>query len=155
MTVIHSTILLTRRIADLQRRREALVEKQERLRRSLPHWALAPLQLVGMTEGEIRTAMTDLTRAEQDAGLDEIEGRIDELDERIEELENQMLTSPSQSLDGIRATLELALDRFRRQTPTDPADVFYDYGDARVLAFLERASDDLRDLLSDGQRAAS
>jgi hypothetical protein len=38
---------------------------------------------------------------------------------------------------------------------TDPNDVFYDYGDARVLAFLERASDDLRGILNQAQRYAS
>src|SRR3954453_9361912 len=41
------------------------------------------------------------------------------------------------------------------QVTTDPNDVFYDYGDARVLAFLERASDDLRGILNQAQRYAS
>ena len=36
MTVINNTILLVRRIKDLQRRRDILVERQETVRRALP-----------------------------------------------------------------------------------------------------------------------
>ena len=54
MTVIANTTLLIRRIGEMRRRREALVDRQERLRSTLPEWALAPLQLVGMTATEIR-----------------------------------------------------------------------------------------------------
>jgi hypothetical protein len=49
----------------------------------------------------------------------------------------------------------MAVARFRGQTVTDPSDVFYDYGDARILVFLERASEDLRALMSETQRQAS
>ena len=51
--------------------------------------------------------------------------------------------------------LDLAVNRFRSQVTTDPNDVFYDYGDARVLAFLERAAEDLRGILTQAQRYAS
>ena len=51
--------------------------------------------------------------------------------------------------------LDLALDRLARPSSrTDPSDVFYDHGDARVLAFLERASEDLRGILAQAQRYA-
>jgi len=49
----------------------------------------------------------------------------------------------------------MAVTRFRSQTVTDPGDVFYDYGDARILVFLERASEDLRAIMSESQRQAS
>ena len=54
MNVIANTILLVRRLAELRRRREGLVDRQDRMRRSLPEWAFAPLQLVGMSADEIR-----------------------------------------------------------------------------------------------------
>jgi hypothetical protein len=38
---------------------------------------------------------------------------------------------------------------------SDPGDVFYDYGDARVLLFLERATEDLRAVLAREHRNAS
>ena len=57
MAVIASTILVVRRIADLQRRRQILSERQDRLRRSLPEWTFAPLQLVGMSAGEIQATI--------------------------------------------------------------------------------------------------
>jgi hypothetical protein len=155
MAVIANTTLLVRRIGELQRRREALLERQDRLRRSLPEWAFAPLQLVGMSAEEIRHMMTDLSKAETEAGLDQIDRDLEALDQQVEELENALLTTPARSLDSVQAVLDLATARFRSQVTTDPNDVFYDYGDARVLAFLERASDDLRGILSQYQRNAS
>lgn len=155
MTVIASTTLLIRRIAEVRRRRDALVDRQERLRGNLPEWALAPLQLVGLTADEIKSLMSDLSEAEKQAGLDDIDHEIEQLDQQIEELENLLLTTPSRSLDGIHAVLDMAVTRFRAQTVTDPSDVFYDYGDARILVFLERASEDLRALMSETQRQAS
>lgn len=146
MTVIHNATLVARRLADLQRRREVLLDRQDHLRRTLPDWAFAPLQLVGMSAEEIRSMMSDLSQAEAGAGLDGIDTDIERIDQQIEDLENRMLAIPSRSLSGIQATLDLALGRLRNQTCTDPNDVFYDYGDARVLAFLERACDDLRSL---------
>lgn len=155
MTVITNATLLIRRIGELRRRRESLAERQERLRGSLPDWALAPLQLAGMSAAEIRAYMTQLSEAERKAGLDEAERELEQLDQQIEELENLLLTTPSCSLDGVQAVLDMAVARFRAQTVTDPTDVFYDYGDARILTFLERAADDLRALLLEGQRVAS
>ena len=147
MTVIANTTLLIRRISEVRRRRDALVDRQDRLRGSLPQWALAPLQLVGLTASEIQGLMTDLSEAEKQAGLDDVERELEQLDQQIEELENLLLTTPSRSLDGIQAVLDMAVTRFRSQTVTDPGDVFYDYGDARILVFLERASEDLRGIL--------
>ena len=48
-SVITNSILLTRRIRELQRRRQALVSRQEQVRAQLPDWAVEPLRLVGMT----------------------------------------------------------------------------------------------------------
>lgn len=155
MTVIANTTLLIRRLGEFRRRRDTLVDRQERLRGTLPDWALAPLQLVGMSAAEIKAMMDDLSEAERKAGLDEVDHDIEHLDEQIEELENLLLATPARSLDGIQAVLEMAVARFRDQTVTDPSDVFYDYGDARTLRFLERAADDLRSLMTDAQRVAS
>jgi hypothetical protein len=137
----------------MQRRREALVERQERLRRTLPEWTFMPLQLVGMSRDEIQSLMSDLSDAEQQAGLDEVDQDIERLDSQIEELENTLLTTPARTLDSIQSVLELAIQRFRSQTTSDPDDVFYDYGDARVLFFLERVAEDLRGLLDGEQRS--
>lgn len=155
MTVIANTTLLIRRLGELRRRRDILVDRQERLRGTLPDWALAPLQLVGMSAAEIQSMMNDLSEAERKAGLNEVDRDIEQLDAQIEELENMLLTTPSRGLEGIQAVLEMAVARFREQTVTDPGDVFYDYGDARTLRFLERAADDLRTLMMEEQRAAS
>ncbi|MEK0083781.1 hypothetical protein [Benzoatithermus flavus] len=155
MTVITNATLLIRRIGELQRKRAALAERQEQLRGSLPDWALAPLQLAGMSAAEIRQFMSDLSEAERKAGLDELERELEQLDRQIEELENVLLTTPACTLDGVQAMLDLAIARFRAQVATDPTDVFYDYGEARVLTFLERAADDLRAFLQAEQRAAS
>jgi DNA-binding transcriptional MerR regulator len=155
MTVITNTTLLIRRTGELRRRREALAERQQRLRGSLPEWALAPLQLVGMSPDEIRSMMSDLSEAERASGLEEVERELEQLDQQIEELENLLLTTPARSLEAIHAVLDMAVTRFRAQTVTDPGDVFYDYGDARMLTFLERALEDMRTLLQESQRAAS
>jgi hypothetical protein len=155
MTVIANTTLLIRRIADMRRRRQALVDRQERLRSTLPEWAMAPLQLVGMTATEIKALMNDLSEAERQSGLDEVERELDQLDQNVEELENLLLTTPARTMDGIQAVLDMAVARFREQTVTDPNDVFYDYGDARTLRFLERAADDLRMLVQETHRVAS
>jgi len=130
MKVITNTTLLIRRIGEVRRRREAIVDRQDRLRGSLPQWALAPLQLVGLTAAEIQGLMSDLSEAEKQAGLEDVERELEQLDQQIEELENLLLTTPSRSLDGIQAVLDMAVTRFRGQTVTDPSDVFYDYGDA-------------------------
>ncbi len=154
MNIITNSMLLIRRIRELQRRRDSVVDRQDILRRSLPEWTFAPLQLVGMSSDEIRSAMSDLTKAEADAGLHELDRELEKLDHEIEALENQLLSTPTGSLDGIQAVLELAIDRFRSQTVADPNDVFYDYGDARILTFFEHAAEDLRELLQENQRAA-
>ncbi|MCB1882374.1 MAG: hypothetical protein KDG89_00010 [Geminicoccaceae bacterium] len=139
-----STLLLTRRLGELQRRREALLERQDRLRRSLPEWTFAPLRLVGMSADEIRAAVGDMHKAQDDAGLDAVEGELNRIDDQIEEMENALLTSRTGSIDGVRALLDLAIARLGRQAPSDPSDPFYDYGDARVLRLLEHAADELR-----------
>jgi len=154
MTVINSSTLLVRRITDLQRRRDILLERQDRVRRSLPEWAFAPLQLAGMSSAEIRSMMQEMSRAESDAGLDDLDRELEQLDQRIEELENELLTTPCRALDSIHAVLDLALSRFRSQTSADPQDLFYDYGDARVLRLLERAADDIQALLQESHREA-
>ncbi len=146
MTVIANTILTARRIVELQRRRRELVERQERLRRTLPEWAFAPLRLVGMSAEEIRRMMEELDRAEAE---------IEALDQQIDTLEQQLLGSSQLSFEGVVALLDLAVARLRESVATDPEDVFYDHGDARTLFLLERALEDLRALLRQDQRAAS
>jgi hypothetical protein len=50
------------------------------MRRSLPEWAFAPLQLVGMSADEIRGMMSELTKAETAAGLDQVERELEQID---------------------------------------------------------------------------
>jgi len=82
-SVITNSILLTRRIRELQRRRQALVSRQEQVRAKLPDWAVEPLRLVGMTNDEIRGLVDDLSTAEAEAGLNEIDSGLEEIDRQV------------------------------------------------------------------------
>ena len=146
-SVITNSILLTRRIRELQRRRQALVGRQEQVRAQLPDWAVEPLRLVGLTNDEIRGLVDELSTAEAEAGLNEIDNGLEDLDRQIEELENVLVATPSSSLDEIEAVIGLTVDRFRDIIVTDPNDVFYDHGEARFLAMLERVQEDLSGVL--------
>jgi len=154
-TVITNSILLTRRIRELQRRRQALVSRQEQVRAKLPDWAVEPLRLVGMTNDEIRGLVDDLSTAEAEAGLNEIDSGLEEIDRQVEQLENVLVATPSNSLDEIEAVIGLTVDRFRDIIVTDPNDVFYDHGEARFLAMLERVYEDLSTLLQRSRLDAS
>lgn len=147
MSVIGSSLLLVRRIAELQRRRESLARRARDLREQLPDWAIQPLCLAGMTEAEIRGRLADLSRAEEEAGLDTMEGQLERMDRELDELDCSLLCTPSTSLEGVEAVLDLAVERLRALIPSDPQDLFYDHGEARALALLERVLDDLRDIL--------
>lgn len=147
LNVITNSILLARRIRELQRRRQGLVSRQDQLRTQLPDWATEPLRLVGMTSEEIRGLVNDWSSAETEAGLDDVEKQLDDIDRQIEELEDLLVTTPSTSLDEIEAVLSLAVTRFREIIVSDPDDVFYDHGEARLLALIERTQADLADLL--------
>ena len=147
ISVITNSVLLARRIRDLQRRRETLVTQQEQLRTQLPEWAVEPLRLVGMTGDEIRSLVHDWSSAETETGLDEIEHGLDDIDRQIEELENLLVSTRSTSLEEIEAVLGLAVKRFREVIVTDPDDVFYDHGEARLLSLLERVFEDYASLL--------
>ena len=154
-TVITNSILLTRRIRELQRRRQALVGRQEQVRAQLPDWAVEPLRLVGMTNDEIRGLVDDLSTAEAEAGLNEIDSGLEDLDRQVEQLENVLVATPSNSLDEIEAVIGLTVDRFRDIIVTDPNDVFYDHGEARFLAMLERVYEDLSTLMQRSRLDAS
>ena len=145
--VIANSVLLSHRIRELQRRRQALLAQQNHLRVQLPDWAIEPLRLVGMTSDEIRSLVNDWSTAETEAGLDDIERRLDEVDNQIEELENLLVKTPSASLEDIRSVLGLALARFKEIIVSDPDDVFYDHGEARLLCLLERVYEDLCTIL--------
>jgi hypothetical protein len=154
-SVITNSILLTRRIRELQRRRQALVGRQEQVRAQLPDWAIEPLRLVGMTNDEIRGLVDDLSTAEAEAGLNEIDSGLEEIDRQVEQLENVLVATPSNSLDEIDAVIGLTVDRFRDIIVTDPNDVFYDHGEARFLAMLERVYEDLSKLMQRSRLDAS
>jgi hypothetical protein len=154
-SVITNSILLTRRIRELQRRRQALVGRQEQVRAQLPDWAVQPLRLVGMTNDEIRGLVADLSTAEAEAGLNEIDSSLEDIDRQVEQLENVLVATPSNSLDESEAVIGLTVDRFRDIIVTDPNDVFYDHGEARFLAMLERVSDDLSNLMQRSRLDAS
>lgn len=146
-SVITNSILLTRRIRELQRRRQTLVGQQEQVRTQLPDWAVEPLRLVGMTDEEVRGLVADLSTAEAEAGLHDIERRLDDVDRQLEDLENLLVATPSSTLDEIEAVICLTVDRFREIIVTDPNDVFYDHGEARLLALIERVQEDLSGFL--------
>jgi hypothetical protein len=151
-SVITNAILLARRIHELQRRRQALVAQQEQLRAQLPDWAIEPLRLVGMTGEEIRSLVTDMSTAEAESGLDDIEHQLDQVDQQIDEMESLLVATPSNSLEEIEAVVRLTVARFHEIMVTDPSDVFYDHGEARLVALIERVQEDLGDLI---QRARS
>ena len=154
-SVITNSILLTRRIRELQRRRQALVGRQEQVRAQLPDWAVEPLRLVGMTNEEIRGLVADLSTAEAEAGLNEIDSSLEDIDRQVEQLENVLVATPSNGLDEIEAVIGLTVDRFRDIIVTDPNDVFYDHGEARFLAMLERVYEDLSNLMQRSRLDAS
>jgi hypothetical protein len=154
-SVITNSILLTRRIRELQRRRQALVGRQEQVRAQLPDWAVEPLRLVGMTNEEIRGLVADLSTAEAESGLNEIESGLEDIDRQVEQLENVLVATPSNGLDEIEAVIGLTVDRFRDIIVTDPSDVFYDHGESRSLAMLERVYEDLSKLLQRSRLDAS
>jgi uncharacterized coiled-coil protein SlyX len=145
--VITNALLLTKRIRDLQARRQNLVSRQEQLRTQLPDWAVEPLRLVGMTGNEVRGLVDDLSNAEAEAGLDDIEIQLNDIDQQIEELENILVNTKANSLDEVATVMDLVITRFREIFVTDPGDVFYDHGEARLLWLIERVYEDLSNLV--------
>jgi hypothetical protein len=154
MTVVNN-MLLIRRINDLHRKRDALIERQDRMRSVLPDWAIEPLKMAGMSAREIEDMVAEASMAEQQCGLSEIERDVDRIDQQIEEAENQLISAPHKSLDAVETVLRLAVDRLKRQVSTDPNDVFYDYGEARVMFMLDSVVEDLAAFTQAGQRVAS
>ncbi len=153
--VITNAMLLTKRIRDLQMRRQGLVSRQEHLRTQLPDWAVEPLKLIGMTSNEVRGLVDDLTSVEAESGLDDIEQELSEIDQQVEELENMLIKTRSNSLQEVATVMDLVMTRFREIFVTDPNDVFYDHGEARLLWLIERVHDDLNDLLQSSRQDAS
>lgn len=145
--VITNSVLVTRRIRELQRRRHSLIAEQERLRGQLPEWAIEPLRLAGLTRDEIRRRVDEWASAESSSGLHEVEHEIDTLDRQVEDLEELLVQTPSDSLEEVGAVLELAVARLRDMIVSDPGDVFYDHGEARALSLLDHVRDDLERLL--------
>lgn len=142
-SVITNSILLARRIHELQRRRRGLVARQEQLRSQMPDWAVEPLRLVGMTSDEIRSMVSDMSTAEAESGLEEIERQLDEIDRQVDEMEHLLVNTPSSSLEEIEAVARLTVARFNEIMVTDPNDVFYDHGEARLVALVERIQEDV------------
>jgi prefoldin subunit 5 len=148
------SLCLSHRLRILRQRRQTLAQQYDALRRALPDSEFVPRQLATMTAGEIRALMSELAAAEAEAELSIIERELEMLDGTIEQVENQLLATPAPTVEAIQRVLEIALAHCRARTPTDPADLFYDYGDARLLMFLERVSQDLQ-LLSAAQYQAA
>lgn len=153
--VITNALLLTKRIRDLQARRQNLVSRQEQLRTQLPDWAVEPLRLVGMTGNEVRGLVDDLSNAEAEAGLDDIELQLNEIDQQVEELENILVNTKANTLGEVATVMDLVITRFREIFVTDPGDVFYDHGEARLLWLIERVYEDLTDLVQLSRQDAS
>ena len=153
--VITNALLLTKRIKDLQARRHSLVSRQEQLRTQLPDWAVEPLRLVGMTGNEVRGLVDDLTNVEAESGLDDIESQLNDIDTQIEELENVLVNTKASSLGEVAHVMDLVITRFREIFVTDPSDVFYDHGEARLLWLVERVYEDLSSLTQLAQQDAS
>lgn len=147
-SVVTNSVLVARRMRELQRRRGRLVAQQEQLRGQLPDWAVEPLRLAGLTREEIGRRVDAWASAEASSGLPEVDQEIEAIDQQLEQLEELLLRVPSQSLDEIEAVLTLATGRLREMIVTDPSDVFYDHGEARALVLVERVREDLERLLS-------
>ncbi|MGI9436684.1 MAG: hypothetical protein ACR2Q4_17960 [Geminicoccaceae bacterium] len=155
ISIITNALLLTKRIRDLQARRHCLVTRQEHLRTQLPDWTVEPLRLVGMTNDEVRGLVDDLSSAEAESGLDDIEQALNAIDQQIEELENLLVKTKSNSLNEISDVMDLVITRFREIFVTDPGDVFYDHGEARLLSLIERVHEDLGDMTHMSHQDAS
>ena len=153
--VITNALLLTKRIRDLQARRQGLVSRQEQLRTQLPDWAVEPLRLIGMTNKEVRGLVDNMTSVEAESGLDDIEQELNDIDHQVEELENMLIKTRSTSLDEVATVMDLVMTRFREIFVTDPNDVFYDHGEARLLWLIERVHEDLHELLRPSHQDAS
>ena len=153
--VITNALLLTKRIRDLQARRQGLVSRQEHLRTQMPDWAVEPLRLIGMTNHEVQGLVDDMSSAEAESGLDDIEQELNGIDQQIEELENMLIKTRSTSLEEVATVMDLVMTRFREIFVTDPNDVFYDHGEARLLWLIERVHNDLSELLHPNQDNAS
>ncbi|MGI9419520.1 MAG: hypothetical protein ACR2RA_16965 [Geminicoccaceae bacterium] len=123
------------------------MSRQEHLRTQLPDWAVEPLKLIGMTGNEVRGLVDDLTSVEAESGLNGIEQELNDIDHQIEELENMLIKTRSQSLEEIATVMDLVMTRFREIFVTDPDDVFYDHGEARLLWLIERVHEDLSGLV--------
>ena len=79
--------------------------------------------------------------------LEDLERQLDEIDHQIEEMESLLVATPSNSLEEIEAVVRLTVTRFHEIMVTDPNDVFYDHGEARLVALIERVQDDLSGLI--------
>jgi hypothetical protein len=154
MSVIANSTLIVRRVTEAHRRRDMLRDRRENVARVLPDWTLLPLRLAGMSAAEIQSAMEDQMQAEHQAGIEKIDREIEQVDHEIDRMESQLLVAPPVGLDGVGAILRLALDRLREKTVTDETSIFFDYGDARLLALLERAAADLDDVVGSMQLRA-
>jgi hypothetical protein len=153
--VITNALLLTKRIRDLQARRQGLVSRQEQLRTQLPDWAVEPLRLIGMTNKEVRGLVDNMSSVEAESGLDDIEQELNDIDQQVEELENMLIKTRSTSLNEVATVMDLVMTRFREIFVTDPNDVFYDHGEARLLWLIERVHEDLNELLRPSHQDAS
>jgi methyl-accepting chemotaxis protein len=100
-----------------------------------------------MTGEEIRGLVNDMSTAEAESGLEEIERQLDAVDQEIDELESLLVSTRSSSLEEIEAVARLTVTRFHEIIVTDPNDVFYDHGEARLVALVERVQEDLSDLV--------
>src|SRR5262245_33915253 len=109
MTMIANTALLVRRLGEARRRRQTIVDRQERLRGGLPEWAREPLRLVGLTAMEVDGLMGDRSEADQETALNEVARELEGLDQQIEELEDLLVTMPCSSLEKVQAVLDLAV----------------------------------------------
>jgi hypothetical protein len=100
-----------------------------------------------MTGEEIRGLVNDMSTAEAESGLEEIERQLDSVDQEIDELENLLVATRANSLEEIEAVARLTVTRFHEIIVTDPNDVFYDHGEARLVALIERVQEDLSELV--------
>jgi hypothetical protein len=155
MPMITNATLLARRLGQARCRRETILDRQRCLRDSLPKWARAPPQLIGMSAAKVDEIASDRSEAERQAASDEIGRELDRLDRDIEQVEDQLLMARCSSLAGIQVILDLALTHLRSKTVGHPSDFFYVQGDTRVVAFLDAAAESLRRLPAAEHRLAS
>lgn len=143
MTEIHDPLSLVTRLKAICARRQEMLKQIEMLRQNMPNWTMEPMRLAGLSNQELGSLLSDLEHEEAEAGIRELEDTVDALDQEIDDIEMEIMQHGAPSMDCIETMLALICERVHNNVVTDPEDVFYDHGDARLLSLLQRVHKDV------------